>query len=187
MTHAPDPFLTAYLDTLFYAAYMTRTCAMTQEMSREQISDLWEALHNVPDLLKDWPRCNEPMLRAALKPFDDKWSKHPPHMRLCDRFHATLADPTRAKHSLRHPPRREGLEIAAAGNVVVPAYLALVWRGYSVTQTAAGGAFVAEGPLGRFTADDTISLLGVVALAETRGARWPATDAQVEEFFAKFP
>jgi len=44
----------ATLKTLFCAAYTTRNWCIDESVSRKQIYDLWEALHNVPDLLTRW-------------------------------------------------------------------------------------------------------------------------------------
>jgi hypothetical protein len=80
--------------------------------------------------------------------------------------------------------------IVSAGNVQVPAYLALVERGYRVTRVKTGRRDDAEewrvtkGPA-RFVAEDPLSLLGLVAMREVRGRAWRAAD-EVEEFFRRF-
>lgn len=75
--------------------------------------------------------------------------------------------------------------IAAAGNTEIPAYLALLEKGYSVRwerlseekefwfAAKDGYEFVAEGP---------IELLGIAAMFETRGPNWRATDEEIEGF-----
>jgi hypothetical protein len=81
------------------------------------------------------------------------------------------------------------MNIFAAGNVVIPAYLTLLTKGYIITcERAEDGSetWIAEGTLGRFGADDTITLLGVIAVAETRGDSWPATDVEIDAFLKKF-
>lgn len=81
------------------------------------------------------------------------------------------------------------MNLDAAGNVVVPAYLALLAKGYVVRCERSSDDFefwVAEGPRGRFGADDTITLLGMVAVAETRGEDWRASDPEIESFLKKF-
>ena len=77
------------------------------------------------------------------------------------------------------------MNLNAAGNVVVPAYLALLAKGYVLRCERPSNEsefWVAEGPLGRFGADDLITLLGVVGVAETRGETWPASDSEIESF-----
>ena len=96
------------------------------------------------------------------------------------------------------------MNLNAAGNVVVPAYLALLARGYAVRCERSSDAdadadadadtddpeisefWVADRPLGSFGADDTITLLGVVAVVEARGEDWPASDSEIDAFFKKF-
>ena len=81
------------------------------------------------------------------------------------------------------------MNLNAAGNVVVPAYLALRAKGYCVHRDQSSNQsehWTAEGPLGRFGAEDPIKLLGVVSVAETRGASWQATDAEIEAFLKAF-
>jgi hypothetical protein len=72
------------------------------------------------------------------------------------------------------------MRLGAAGNVEAPAWLELLARGYRV-QTGAR-RWIATGPLGRFMGDGPLDLLGLVALAESRGSRWQASDAEIEAF-----
>lgn len=79
--------------------------------------------------------------------------------------------------------------IAAAGNTEVPAYLALLEKGYRVHKERAsadsefwfaskdGHEFVAGGP---------IELLGVVAMFEIRGPQWKAKDEEIEAFLKSY-
>lgn len=82
--------------------------------------------------------------------------------------------------------------IAHAGNTIVPAYLVLMAKGYEVQCFNLGGAppdewWRASDPLGEFTADDLVTLLGLVCLRETRGPDWKASDAEIEHFLRLFP
>lgn len=76
------------------------------------------------------------------------------------------------------------MRLASAGNVEVPAYLALLEKGYQVSwddgddqqfwfAAKDGHEFIGDGPL---------ELLGLVALYETRGENWPATNQQIDDF-----
>ena len=81
------------------------------------------------------------------------------------------------------------LNISTAGNTIVPAYLVLRAKGYAITKKQLAGddeLWTAAGPLGRFTAEDTVLLLGIVTLAEVRGERWRASDEEIENFMATF-
>jgi hypothetical protein len=74
--------------------------------------------------------------------------------------------------------------LASAGNTVVPAYLALLQRGLSVSCT--GAYWMAEGPDHRFVAEDPLLLLALVALHETRGSEWQASDEEIDRFITDF-
>jgi hypothetical protein len=81
--------------------------------------------------------------------------------------------------------------IAAAGNTLVPAYLALRAKGYVVRREGPISAdseesWSAEDAHRRFIADDTVALLGLVALFETRGEGWQASDEEIDRFLAEF-
>lgn len=79
--------------------------------------------------------------------------------------------------------------IAAAGNTEIPAYLALLEKGYIVRweRLPEERAFwfagkddyelVAAGPL---------ELLGIAAMVETRGPDWRATDEEIGEFMKRY-
>lgn len=82
-------------------------------------------------------------------------------------------------------------QIANAGNTLVPAYLALQAKGYHVAWKRGDAApgdemWFAEGPLGRFIAEDAVALLGLVAMREQRGSNWKATDEQIDEFMSNY-
>ena len=78
-----------------------------------------------------------------------------------------------------------------AANTIVPAYLALLERVLLVSRetslmTDSGGLWIAENSNHQFKADDWVTLLGLVALQETRGPNWPASDQQFEQFLSQF-
>ena len=81
--------------------------------------------------------------------------------------------------------------LADAANTVIPAYLALLQRGLSVRRepVSSGGTevwWIAEDAARRFVAEDPLALLGLVALYETRGLEWQASDEQIDRFIAEF-
>ncbi len=81
--------------------------------------------------------------------------------------------------------------LANAGNVIIPAYLALLERGFTVLQdpvmkTGSAACWVAEDSGHRFVAEDLVTLLGLVALYEIRGREWRASDEQIDRFLAEF-
>ena len=77
------------------------------------------------------------------------------------------------------------IQIAAAGNAEVPAYLALVARGFKVSFDHQSAWTATKGEAS-FVADSPLQLLGVVAMFESRGPRWQASDEQIEEFLRKY-
>ena len=38
------------------------------------LADLMDAVHNIPDLMTNWPACSQELLRGMLADFDTKWS-----------------------------------------------------------------------------------------------------------------
>ena len=81
--------------------------------------------------------------------------------------------------------------LASASNTIVPAYLAIQQKGYSIrrVETPNSGSdelWFAEDTECRFVAEDPLTLLALVALHETRGKEWQATDEQITEFVAQY-
>lgn len=72
---APEPILRAALLVVHVAAYTTRNWAMAEDVSRKQIYDLWEAIHEIPDLIKRWRGDEESLreLRMYLQEYDQRW------------------------------------------------------------------------------------------------------------------
>jgi hypothetical protein len=77
------------------------------------------------------------------------------------------------------------VRIGVAGNVVVPIFLTLKQRGYSVVRTADNDwrATSAECEL---IGQDPVELLALAAMFETRGADWKASDGEIEDFLEHF-
>jgi hypothetical protein len=78
-----------------------------------------------------------------------------------------------------------GMQIAAAGNTEVPAYLVLVARGFNFSCDHQSVWTATKGEAS-FLADSPLQLLGVVAMFESRGPQWQASDEQIEEFLCKY-
>lgn len=88
---APEPILRAALRLLHFAAYTTRNWTLTDEIPRSQVNDLWEALHEIPDLVTRWQNDAEGLkeLRMYLRVYDERW----PFPRLEEMFDQSLKDP----------------------------------------------------------------------------------------------
>ena len=84
---APEPILRAALYVVHVAAYTTRNWTLADEVSRQQINDLWEAIHEVPSLVTRWRPDAERELLMYLDEYDRKW----PSPRLRARYEGHLA------------------------------------------------------------------------------------------------
>jgi len=71
---APEVILRAALRVVFVAAYTTRNWTYDDEVSRRQIHDLWEAIHEVPDLVTRWRDDAEEELLRYFDEYDGKWA-----------------------------------------------------------------------------------------------------------------
>lgn len=71
-TMSPEPILRAALRTLFVASCTTRNWTLNDEVSREQINDLWEAIHEVADLLCRWREDAKRELLGSFDEYDEK-------------------------------------------------------------------------------------------------------------------
>ena len=80
------------------------------------------------------------------------------------------------------------LNLASASNVVIPAYLVLLSKGYRVSckREEDPELWIAERDDLRFVGHDPLDLLGVVAVYEGRGAHWRASDEEIEAFTKRF-
>jgi hypothetical protein len=79
------------------------------------------------------------------------------------------------------------MQITAAGNTEVPAYLVLVAKGYNVSNEYPGDVWLAQKDRNSFSASSLLELLGLVVMAKTRGSNWHATDQEIEAFLIKYP
>jgi len=77
-----ERILKAALEVLFVCAYTTRNWTLNDSISRKQINDLWEAVHEIPSLLTRWRVDAESELLRYLEEYDAQW----PSPRLCARY-----------------------------------------------------------------------------------------------------
>ena len=71
----PEPILRASPKVLHRAAVYTRNWTLGDTVSQKQINDLWEAIHEIPDLLTRWettPNVEQELL-MYLNEYDEKW------------------------------------------------------------------------------------------------------------------
>jgi len=70
---APEAILRAALHVLHIAGCATRNGTFPDGWSRQQVNDLWEALHPVPGLLTRWRPDAEQELFLYFDEYDAKW------------------------------------------------------------------------------------------------------------------
>jgi hypothetical protein len=91
---APEPILRAALRVVFVASYTTRNWTRTEEVPRQRVYDLWEAIHEVPDLVCRWRADAERELLMYFDEYDAKW----PDPKLRAIYQAALE--TASRHAL---------------------------------------------------------------------------------------
>lgn len=73
------------------------------------------------------------------------------------------------------------MRLVAAGNTLAPALSILRKLGYTVTrETSCERQYRAENESCIFSADDPLTLLGLVKIYEVRGADWQPSDEEVQ-------
>jgi len=76
------------------------------------------------------------------------------------------------------------MHLVDAANIMTPAYLAILAKGYSVGSR--GEYMIAERDGSSFLAESPVPLLGLIAMAEIRGENWQATDEEIDKFLDLF-
>lgn len=82
MSLAPEPFNSACLEVVYRAILEARVLAwgnarLLSRLSKSrqaQIADLMDVIHNIPDLLRDWEKCDQRRLREEFARYDKKWA-----------------------------------------------------------------------------------------------------------------
>jgi hypothetical protein len=75
MTLPPDHILRGALRVLFISGVYTRNWTLGEEVSRNQVNDLWEAIHEIPDLLTRWRDDAEGEVLMYLREYNTKWAE----------------------------------------------------------------------------------------------------------------
>jgi hypothetical protein len=77
---APEPYLSACLETLYHATLEARMLGMTGKTSgiaaadATRLDDLMDAVHSLPRLLTRWEKADERWIRDCLTSYDEKWA-----------------------------------------------------------------------------------------------------------------
>ncbi len=74
---------------------------------------------------------------------------------------------------------------ATAGNVLVPFFLALKQRAYSVVRTG-GNVWGATSADCELIGESPVELLALAAMFETRGPDWKASDDEIEDHLERY-
>lgn len=80
------------------------------------------------------------------------------------------------------------MKITAAGNTLIPAILALEQLGFDVSLREAGTSkmFVATRGNESYSAEDPVTVLGLVKLVELKGQDWRASDSDIDGTIEKY-
>ncbi len=88
---APEPYLSACLTVLYRASIACRVWGWSGQVSAEHLTDLMDAIHNIPDLVREWERCDVEFLRRSfLLAYQEKWAGRG-GLALCDIFDVIVA------------------------------------------------------------------------------------------------
>lgn len=88
MSLAPENYRNALLNVLFNAMLEARCLA--REAGQDRIADLMTAVHNIPNFIKEWERCDPKVVRDYLANYDEVWSGG---MRLANLYDKNMQKP----------------------------------------------------------------------------------------------
>lgn len=72
---APDTYMSACVQVIYQAAVYARGEANSGKIDARHIADLMDAIHNIPEHVENWERCNVELLRNAfLGSYQEKWA-----------------------------------------------------------------------------------------------------------------
>ena len=98
MALAPEPYLSACLETLYSAIIHARVLgAMGRDNGlapddSARLDDPMDAVHNLPRLLTQWESADEQRIRDFLRAYDDRWGASTPvPLRLLDVYEREVA------------------------------------------------------------------------------------------------
>jgi hypothetical protein len=92
---APEGILRAALRVVYVAGFTTRNWTYSDEVPRQQIHDLWEAIHDIPSLVLRWQPDAEDLLVMYFDEYDRKW----PEPRLRETYEKELHGGVKTRQS----------------------------------------------------------------------------------------
>ncbi len=76
------------------------------------------------------------------------------------------------------------MHLTDAANIMTPAYLAILSKGFNVSLS--GDLMIAQKEGQSFSADGPVAFLGLIAMVEIRGETWQTADNEIGEFVGLF-
>jgi hypothetical protein len=90
---------------LYRASIACRMWGWSGEVSAEHLADLMDAIHNIPDLVQQWERCDVELLRESfLLPYQQKWAERG-GLALCDIFDSIVVGAEKTAEPSSPPAR----------------------------------------------------------------------------------
>lgn len=74
MAIPPERELQAFLRVLTFSILRPRAWGWQKEVPAEELADLMDAVHNIPQFLLNWESCDQELLLAMLDDFERKWA-----------------------------------------------------------------------------------------------------------------
>jgi len=72
---APEPYHSACMSVIYSAAIYARVQGWQKSVDPDDIADLMDAIHNIPEHVQNWERCDVELLRKSfLGAYQEKWS-----------------------------------------------------------------------------------------------------------------
>ena len=72
---APEPYLSACMSVVRLAVLHARRMGWSGEVQPDQLADLMDAIHNIPELVQNWETCDVQLMRESfLRAYDSKWA-----------------------------------------------------------------------------------------------------------------
>jgi hypothetical protein len=88
---APEPYFSALIAVIHRAILHARLMGLSTEVNANHLADMMDAIHNIPNCVIDWERCNVEALRADLvNLYDNKWSGIS-NLSMCEVFDRALS------------------------------------------------------------------------------------------------
>jgi hypothetical protein len=74
---APEPYLSACMAVIHGTVVRARAMSWSRNIDPAHLADLMDAIHNIPEMVQTWERCDVEFMRSAyFMAYDEKWSSH---------------------------------------------------------------------------------------------------------------